>query len=63
MKTQRGLGRGLGAILPVDEETIQQSHTVQEIPIDQIERNPYQPGLTLTRRSWRSLRSLSGSMG
>jgi ParB family chromosome partitioning protein len=45
MKTQRGLGRGLGAILPVDEETIQQSHAVQEIPIDQIERNPYQPRL------------------
>ncbi len=46
MKSSRGLGRGLGAILPVDEETIQQSHAVQEVPIDHIEPNPYQPRLS-----------------
>jgi ParB family chromosome partitioning protein len=45
MKPPRGLGRGLGAILPVDEETIQKSHAVEEIPIDRIEPNPYQPRL------------------
>ncbi len=41
----RGLGRGLGAILPVEEEVIQTSHTVSEIPIASIEPNPYQPRL------------------
>ncbi|GIV25918.1 MAG: chromosome partitioning protein ParB [Bacteroidia bacterium] len=41
----RGLGRGLGAILPVDEEAVQSSHAVQEIPIEAIEPNPYQPRL------------------
>ncbi len=46
MKPPRGLGRGLGAILPVDEEIIQRSHAVQEIPIDLIEPNPYQPRLS-----------------
>ena len=46
MKPPRGLGRGLGAILPVDEETIQKSHAVQEIPVGLIEPNPYQPRLS-----------------
>ncbi|MCS7188449.1 MAG: ParB/RepB/Spo0J family partition protein [Bacteroidia bacterium] len=41
----RGLGRGLGAILPVDEGLIERSHTVQEIPIEKVEPNPYQPRL------------------
>lgn len=45
---QRGLGRGLGAILPVEETVIEKSHAVQEIPIDAIEPNPYQPRLDFT---------------
>jgi ParB family chromosome partitioning protein len=45
MKGTRGLGRGLGAILPVEEEVIQKSHVVEEIPVETIEPNPYQPRL------------------
>lgn len=41
----RGLGRGLGAILPVEESVVERSHSVQEIPIEAIEPNPYQPRL------------------
>ncbi|MCX8113294.1 MAG: ParB/RepB/Spo0J family partition protein [Bacteroidia bacterium] len=41
----RGLGRGLGAILPVEETVIERSHAVQDIPIEAIEPNPYQPRL------------------
>ncbi|MCS7161754.1 MAG: ParB/RepB/Spo0J family partition protein [Bacteroidia bacterium] len=43
----RGLGRGLGAILPIEESVIATSHSVQEIPVSQIEPNPYQPRLDL----------------
>ncbi|MCX7605896.1 MAG: ParB/RepB/Spo0J family partition protein [Bacteroidia bacterium] len=39
----RGLGRGLGAILPVEESLVERSHTIQEIPVEQIEPNPFQP--------------------
>lgn len=41
----RGLGRGLGAILPIEESVIEKSHAVQEIPIQAIEPNPFQPRL------------------
>ncbi|MCS6790460.1 MAG: ParB/RepB/Spo0J family partition protein [Bacteroidia bacterium] len=41
----RALGRGLGAILPVDEQLVARSHSVQEIPIHLIEPNPFQPRL------------------
>lgn len=51
----RGLGRGLGAILPVDEETVQSSHAVQDIPIDAIEPNPYQPRLNFSEEELEEL--------
>ncbi|MCS7153939.1 MAG: ParB/RepB/Spo0J family partition protein [Bacteroidia bacterium] len=51
----RGLGRGLGAILPVEEAVIERSHAVQEIPIDAIEPNPYQPRLDFSEEDLEEL--------
>lgn len=51
----RGLGRGLGAILPVEEEMVRTSHAVSEIPIEQIEPNPYQPRLEFESESLEAL--------
>ncbi|MGQ9864132.1 MAG: ParB/RepB/Spo0J family partition protein [Bacteroidia bacterium] len=47
---RNALGRGLGAILPIEgpiptPQEIQKSHTVEEIPIEAIEANPFQPRL------------------
>ncbi|MCS6896229.1 MAG: ParB/RepB/Spo0J family partition protein [Bacteroidia bacterium] len=51
----RGLGRGLGAILPVEEGLIEKSHSVQEIPIHAIEPNPYQPRLEFSEEGLEEL--------
>lgn len=51
----KGLGRGLGAILPVEEATVQQAHAVQEIPIEKIVPNPYQPRLEFSEEELDSL--------
>jgi ParB family transcriptional regulator, chromosome partitioning protein len=40
MVQKRGLGRGLGALIPGAESP---QATIQEIPLDQIEANPFQP--------------------
>ncbi len=51
----KGLGRGLGAILPVEESAVQQAHAVQEIPISQIIPNPYQPRLEFAEEELEAL--------
>jgi len=51
----KGLGRGLGAILPVEETVIERSHAVQEIPIDRIEPNPLQPRLEFSEEDLEEL--------
>lgn len=51
----KGLGRGLGAILPVEETVIERSHAVQEIPIDRIEPNPLQPRLDFSEEDLEEL--------
>lgn len=51
----KGLGRGLGAILPVEEAAVQQAHAVQEIPIEQIVPNPYQPRLEFAEEELEAL--------
>lgn len=51
----KGLGRGLGAILPVEETTVQQAHAVQEIPIEKIMPNPYQPRLEFAEEELEAL--------
>ncbi|MEN3040208.1 MAG: ParB/RepB/Spo0J family partition protein [Bacteroidia bacterium] len=51
----RGLGRGLSAILPVEEGIIEKSHAVQEIPIQAIEPNPYQPRLDFSEEGLEEL--------
>ena len=39
-RRRRGLGRGLGSLLPVDAEATLDARLV---PVDQIDPNPYQP--------------------
>ncbi|MCS7297270.1 MAG: ParB/RepB/Spo0J family partition protein [Bacteroidia bacterium] len=51
----RGLGRGLGAILPIEDSVIERSHAVEEIPIDAIEPNPYQPRLDFAEEELQEL--------
>ena len=47
-KRKGGLGRGLGAILsddPVKQAEVEEKVSIHEIPVNQIERNPFQPRL------------------
>ena len=50
--SQKGLGKGLGALFaePVVTEEPQKEHNV--LPIQKLEPNRAQPGRTLTRRPW-----------
>ncbi|MCA9970755.1 MAG: ParB/RepB/Spo0J family partition protein [Anaerolineales bacterium] len=44
MSKKRGLGRGLGALIPGPEETADPSEGgVRQVPVDQIQPNPHQP--------------------
>ena len=44
MERRSGLGRGLGALIPQDIAEVTSPRTgVREVPISQIEPNPYQP--------------------
>jgi len=49
MARQGGLGKGLGALIPAPTPEVKVSETgngYREIPIDQIQPNPYQPRST-----------------
>ena len=45
MSKRRGLGRGLGALIPTDqdEETTPKSSGIQTVKVEQIQPNPHQP--------------------
>lgn len=50
---RRGLGRGLGSLIPMQEETT--SPGVQEIPIEQIAPNPWQPRRNMREKALQEL--------
>ncbi len=57
----KAMGRGLGAILgdsqPVPESAPAQATSIYEVPIEQIEANPYQPRTTFDENALQELRA------
>ena len=49
MARKSGLGKGLGALIPGDQPVIPDG-TVLEIPIEEIQANPYQPRLEMNEK-------------
>jgi ParB family chromosome partitioning protein len=43
MSKKRGLGRGLGALIPTDESGARETDGVRNLPIGDIRVNPHQP--------------------
>lgn len=43
MSKKRGLGRGLGALIPEDRSLTEQEGGVRNVPVDAIQPNPHQP--------------------
>lgn len=50
-----GLGRGMDALFPAYEETPGENEIVEEIPLDQIRANPYQPRKTFNQKALNEL--------
>ena len=46
-KKRKGLGQGINALFPeeslLEEESLKGEETVEQIPVDDIRSNPYQP--------------------
>ena len=61
MASQKGLGKGLGALLGDFAEEPQEKSAYQSLPIYKVNPTPTSPGRTLTLRSWRTWRNPSGS--
>ena len=40
---RKGLGRGLGALIPEREQPAHQKEKIVYVPLEQIQPNPYQP--------------------
>lgn len=56
MSKRRGLGRGLGALIPTDaEEESKTAAGVQTVPIHEIEPNPHQPRTVMEERKLNEL--------
>lgn len=62
MASQKGLGRGLGALLGDLTEEPESTGGLKTLPLHKIEPNPNQPAGILTMRSWKLWQSPSGSM-
>ena len=61
MASQKGLGRGLGALLGDLTEEPESTGGLKTLPLHKIEPNPNQPRRDFDR-SWRHWQSPSGSM-
>ncbi|MEO0583187.1 MAG: ParB/RepB/Spo0J family partition protein [Bacteroidota bacterium] len=56
MAKRKALGRGMGALIPQDFNASPESSTsIFRVPLDQIERNPYQPRLTFDQEALEEL--------
>ena len=63
MSRQSGLGRGLGSLIPTEPRQPDGESTFQEIAIDRIQANPYQPRTTFDKEALESLARSIGELG
>ncbi len=63
MSRQSGLGRGLGSLIPTEPRQPDGEATFQEIAIERIRANPYQPRTTFDQEALESLARSIGELG